>query len=337
MSTPRHAPLSNQPPEPGLVPEVLEQSSLLRQLFFEKHFRFAFAVVSLTVIAATILLPRMIRSTPPDFLPVVRVRLLDKLQAWSLADSARSAARQGQLDTAVLAWRSAIANDPGDPVLSRSLVSLLAEQPVPQKKYLKLGAGTALWLLRLTATNRSDLDLVAQYFARYELDQYVALLLRPVETNLSPAQAREYLKSLYNLGFMESFGQAWDRYKPVVSGDPELALYRSAWQAGWGPISTLTEGASKLDAARKNPATTVLANRLALSVHFSRADIRSFEESSPCWKTITRTVCPTARTLATPRSAMQRERTAELAKGYSNPRTLLRRSSSMTSLMRQWA
>ena len=74
-----------------LVPEVLEQSSLLRQLFFEKYFRAALVLVAAAVIGAAVLLPKMVRSTPDGFLPVIHVRALDKLQAWSLARSARSA------------------------------------------------------------------------------------------------------------------------------------------------------------------------------------------------------------------------------------------------------
>lgn len=308
------------PGETPLVPEVLEQSSLLRQLFFEKYFRAALVMVALAVIGAAVLLPKMVRSTPDHFLPVIHVRALDKLQAWSLARSARSAAAAGQVDAAALAWQSAIANDPGDPVLSRELVSLIAQQPVAPRKHLRAGANYALWLLRLTQTNRADLDLAAQFFSRYSLDQYVAGLLRPVETNLSPVQAREYLKSLFNLGYMEPFGHNWDVYQAAVGSDPELKLYRAAWEAGWGPAVTLRSGADHLAAAREDPATTVLANRLTLAVAFSRADIAAYERSLAVLED--RHQDRVADHLSHWRlllNAGRREPAAELARAYSNP------------------
>ncbi len=306
--------------KPAEIPKVVEDSSLLRQLFFERYFRAAVLLVALAFISAAILLPKMVRSTPKGFLPVINVRWLDKIQAWSLARSARSAEAAGQLDSAVLAWRSAIANDPGDNQLSRSLVRLIATQPIPPRKYLNVGATHALWLLRLTETNRADLDLAATLFARYHLDQYVAVLLRPVETNLSLVQAREYLKALFNLGYMEPFNQTWERYPEATAGDTDLALYRAAWEAGWGPPATLRSGAAQLAEGTRAVATTVLANRLSLAVAFSRADITAYEQALAVL--IDRHEDRVADHLQYWRlllNAGQRERAGQLARAYSNP------------------
>jgi len=309
-----------EPRDPGPVPEVLEESSLLRQLFFERYFRAAVILVAAAFLGAAILLPKMIRSTPDGFLPEVRVRALDKLQSWSLARSARSAAAAGQIDTAVLAWQSAVANDPGDPVLSRELVSLIARQPIPARKHLRSGANTALWLLRLTRSNRLDLDLAAQFFARYELDQFVAGLLRPVETNLTPVQAREYLIARFNLGYMEPFGQTWDHYQNVIPQDPDLELYRAAWEAGWGPPKTLRSGADRLAGARANSDTAGLANRLTLAVAFSRVDITAYEAALAVLEDHHQDrVSDHLRHWRLLLNAGRRERAAELARAYANP------------------
>jgi hypothetical protein len=188
------SPESSLPPEKPLMPpapadakpapELVEDWSLLRQLFFEKYFRAALLLLALVFTAAALFLPRMVLSTPKDFLPVIRVRALDKVQSWSLARTARRLTAAGELDAALFAWQSAVANDPGDAALSRALVSTLLAEPIPPRKHLGLGANHALWLLRLTQTNRADLDLTVQLFARYGLDDLVAGLLRPIENDL---------------------------------------------------------------------------------------------------------------------------------------------------------
>ncbi len=300
--------------------ETLRQSSLLRQLINDRYFRFGLALVTLLVTSTAILLPKGFRSTPEGFLPVIHIALLDKIQARSLSRSAQSSEAAGQIDAAALGWQLAVANDPGDPALSRGLVSLITRQPIPEKKHLRSGASHALWLLRLTATNREDLDLAARFFSRYGQDSYVASLLRPVETNLTPLQAQEYLKAQFHLGYMDAFGTAWDRYRKDVGNTPDLPLYRAAWEAGWGPAETLHSGADRLDRARQDASTTVLANRLNLSVAFSRADIHAYEQSLGAivdrhadrvsdhlnhWRLLV--------------NAGQRNRAAELAQRYSNP------------------
>lgn len=320
MSNDRSDEPLNPAPEPGAVPKVVEDSSLLRQLFFERYFRAALLLIAVGFIGAAILLPKMVRSTPKGFLPVIRVRWLDKIQSWSLARSARSAEEAGQLDSAVLAWRSSIANDPGDEQLSRNLVRLIATQPIPPRKYLNVGANHALWLLRLTETNRADLDLAATLFARYNLDQYVAALLRPVETNLSTIQAREYLKALFNLGYMEPFNQTWERYPEATADDTDLALYRAAWEAGWGPPASLRSGVTRLAEGTGEVATAVLANRLSLAVAFSRADLTGYEQAlAVLTDRHEDRVVDHLRYWRLLLNAGQRERAGQLARAYSNP------------------
>ena len=300
--------------------DTLRESSLLRQLINDRYFQFGLGFVILLVASTAILLPKGFRSTPDGFLPVIHVALLDKVQARSLSRSAKTSETAGQIDAAILGWQLAVANDPGDPALSRGLVSLIARQPVPDKKHLRSGASHALWLLRLTRTNRDDLDLAALLFSRYGQDGYVANLLRPVETNLTPVQAQEYLKSQFHLGYMDAFGTAWDRYRKDVETTQDMLLYRAAWQAGWGPAETLHSGAERLARARQDPSTTVLANRLRLSVAYSRADIRAYEESLDA--IVDRHVDRVSDHLNHWRllvNAGQRERAADLAQRYPNP------------------
>lgn len=237
-------------------------------------------VVLVALVAVGVLaLLKIFRSTPKGFQPNIRMSVVDKLQALSLARAARKAAESGQMDESLLGWQSAIANDPGDPALHRGLVVTLLASPEPARKYLSLGASHALFLLRLTHTNAADLDLTARLFSRYGLDSSLVGFLKPTENTLTPDQAGAYLKSLFELNMMDAFGVTWTRYSNSLASDPEVGLYLAAWQAGWGPTSTLRPATEALAAATTNPATATLARRLTLPVAASRSDITSFEKT----------------------------------------------------------
>jgi tetratricopeptide (TPR) repeat protein len=222
---------------------------------------------------------KVFRSTPRGFRPNVRMSALDKLQAYSLAKAARQAAADGHIDDAILGWQSAIANDPGDPDLQRGLIGTLVHAPDAPQRFYALGASHAFYLLRLTHTNEADLNLTAQLLSRYGLDSFLVGFLEPNESNLTSEQAGAYLSSLFHLNSMDTFGRVWPRYSNSLASNREMALYQSAWQAGWGPTSTLRSGAESLAAAVRNPETATLARRLTLSVAAARSDISAFEQA----------------------------------------------------------
>ena len=222
---------------------------------------------------------KVFRSTPPGFRPNVRMSVLDKLQAYSLAQAARKAAAEGHVDDAILGWQSAIANDPGDPNLQRGLIETLVNASDAPQKFYALGASHAFYLLRLAHTNEADLNLTAQLLSRYGLDSFLVGFLQPNDANLTSEQAGAYLRSLFHLGSMDTFGNVWTRYSNSLASNREMALYQSAWQAGWGPTSTLRSGAESLAAAISNPETATLARRLTLSVAAARSDIAAFEQA----------------------------------------------------------
>jgi predicted Zn-dependent protease len=126
--------------------------------------------------------------------------------------------------------------------------------------------------------------------------------------------------SLFNLNFMDGFGTSWAKYSNAVAGDRDLALYRAAWEAGWGPPATLRSGAATLATARASRETAALANRLTLAVAFSRADIAAYEQSlADLVDTHADRVSDHLGHWRLLLNAGQRQRAAELARAYSNP------------------
>jgi hypothetical protein len=258
------------------VPQFVENSSLLRQAFFDRYFRFAAVVVLLVLALAGLMLPRHFTSTPEGVVPVYKMRGIDKLQAWSLARSARAKIAAGHVSDAMLAWQSAIANDPGDARLSRELVQAVLAQPSPRKEFLPIGVRQSLWLMNLTRTNSESLELTVALCEKYGLDDYVIAFLAPQATNLTSVQAAYFLKALYHQGRMDQFGDSWAIYRDKLATDPGMQIYLAAWQAGWGPPGTIRIGRERLDAARADAASRSLANRLALPIAFSRSDPEAY-------------------------------------------------------------
>src|SRR5258706_14787160 len=62
---------------------------LLRLLLFKFWFRMAFLALVFLMVFLSLFLPKVWRTSPPNFLPVVKVSGLDLVQAWSLQRTAR--------------------------------------------------------------------------------------------------------------------------------------------------------------------------------------------------------------------------------------------------------
>lgn len=265
--------------DPNLPSEFVESSPLLRQVFFERYFRAAAILLLLFLVALGLFLPKIYTSTPEGVLPVHKMSGLDMLQAWSLAKSARAKAAAGNYDEAFLAWRSAMQNNPGNPRYSEGLVRLVLDYPATKREFLSTAASFALWNLQLTRTNDASLELAAGLFAKYSLDDYATGLLGSRATNLTPALAAIYLKSLFHQFRMDRFGEVWGSYSNALTGNREMQVVRAAWQSGWGPVGQISQGRRELEAARNDPATRDLANRLSLPIAVSLSDTFGYERA----------------------------------------------------------
>jgi predicted Zn-dependent protease len=274
-----HGQPSRDPIEPDLPSEFVEASPLLRQVFFERYFRAAAILMLLFLVFLGLFLPKIYTSTPEGVVPAYKMSGLDVVQAWSLARSARAMEATGNHNEALLAWRSAAQNNPGDPHYAEGLIRLVVNYPATRREFLAPAASYAFWHLQLTKTNDASLELAARLFAKYSLDDYAIGLLGARATNLTPALAGIYLKSLFHQSRMDQFGELWASYSNVLSNDREMQVVRAAWQSGWGPPGQISQGRQALEAARNDPATRDLAHRLSLPIAVSLSDTFAYERA----------------------------------------------------------
>lgn len=254
----------------------LDNFPLLRILLLERWFRLAFLLFLIVLIGAVLFLPKIWVRSPKDFLPVVKISLLDLVQASSLKRTARKAAATGRYEEANYAWQTALANNRADVEASRELLRnfLDHETAIKQTRYI---VPHAVWLLRLTATNLTDLELAAEVLNRKGYSDYVATLLATRRDSLTPRLESIYLKTLFDLGNLQAFAAHWEKVGSKFEADTELGLYRAAYLAIRGSPAEAVEALNQLEESFSDPARRVLACRLRLTVSEQRNEIADYE------------------------------------------------------------
>ena len=144
-------------------------------------------------------MPKVWRTSPPGFVPVIKVSGLDLTQAWSLKKTAQRADAEGQTETAVQAWLTAVANNPADPELVRGFLGSL-ERDENRPNHLAWAIGQSFWLLRLTRTNLADLVLTTRLLERFQLYDLVRDWLEAPGVLQRPALEAAYLRALFHTG-----------------------------------------------------------------------------------------------------------------------------------------
>lgn len=241
--------------------------------------RLVVLLVAATVLAVGLGLPSMWRTSPDGFSPVVRVSLLDLVQSRSLQRSARQMQAEGKLGEAIMAWRQAIASNPGDVEANRGFIRALCAGPKPTSELLPMGLWRSQWLLRLTATNQTDVELVAHLGTRYEVNDLALSLLLGAESRLSDAALGDLLRTLFRNGQTEQFNEVWNRHPGVDRNDPELTLFRLGWEIAWGPPRGIAAARAALQKAKADPVLRMAAHQVQLSVSDATADLDSYAES----------------------------------------------------------
>lgn len=258
---------------------LLAERPFLRRLFLDFWFRMAFLAFIFLVLFLGLSLPRMWRTTPAGFKPIIRISGLDWAQSFALKRSARSAAQTGRVADAEYAWHAAIVHTPANTDLLREALRFAKTVPPTPKRMINVVA-YAEWLLRLANTNSTDVSLVCGVYDKFRLYEQVLSLLEPLESQLSPDDECLYLKALFNQGQVHAFRQRWDtKMKDGAKlNDPEMALYHSAYLAGWGPTETMVEARNKLKQADQDPNQALIANRLLLAVSAQRQDVEAYDQ-----------------------------------------------------------
>ena len=173
-------------------------------MVFDPRFVVLFTIVSLVIVTAGIMLPKMWRRTPDGFKPIVRISGLDKLQAWSLHRSALRLEAEGKERPAIMAWERAVANDPCDLELARGNLRAIIKWD-KRNEFRPSALGQGLWLLRIGQTNMADVELMTR-------------LCRSAKGEVVPGDQRPAAPKLPSFSSLLS-----NRYEPV--GHPNFASH----------------------------------------------------------------------------------------------------------------
>jgi hypothetical protein len=237
---------------------------LLRLIVTSFWFRLAFIAFLGLILFLGLFLPRIWTVSADGFTPVVKISGLDFAQAWSLRRSAVKLAMAGRENESNHAWIAAIANNRAHSRNIRSFLQHVLSSKSPETRWTRAALGQGLWLLRLSETNSTDLDLVAQICDRFEQSPALLSLLQPRSQQLTAVQRKAWLKALFRAGFADDFAK---QIRPAdTAADPELALYEAAHRAGWNSGRTADEGLALLKSRRADPMTALLATHLELLV-----------------------------------------------------------------------
>lgn len=240
-------------------------------LLQDAWFRLGFIAFFSLLLFLGLFLPRIWRTSPPGFRPVIKVSGLDLAQAWSLKRSALKAAAAGRFEEAHYAWMAALANNRADPELVRGSLRC-AVQSDDQRRYRRFAVAQVFWLLQLTGTNRNDLELAAKVLGQHQRSDLVISLLEPRQQDLTPALEAAYLKALFQADRIPAFTNRWARVQANLPSDEELLLYRLACDAGGAPTAAAHDAVKTLLAAVEKPALRILACRLLLTASARRLD-----------------------------------------------------------------
>ena len=208
------------------------------ELFWLRQNDRGFLAAALVVIIGSgltfVSLLRIWPSTPEGMDPIVKISLIDYVQARSLSRKAAKDEQAGNIQGAKAAWMLAVANDPGEPYYLRQVLSMLRQQ----KASVDLGQQGVMygsWLLQLTATNQTDLIVVAETLEHGRRFADALNLLLPYQSELLPAARAVQLRCLFHLGRYQDVCELWNTVGEELSNDSLLRLYSLASRAILGP------------------------------------------------------------------------------------------------------
>ena len=286
MSNPNLNP-EEKPPNPEadlnaqkeLPPKFYEHATLL-VLFYDRWFRFAAIMFVLALISLGLLLPKLWRVTP-EHMPIVRISGLDFLESGALRRSAEKQSQNGQVKEALVSWHSAVENNPGNTELLREMLQFLNGMPQVPPEFAGYAANRALWLLGLSKTNLTDLALVTETLEKIEEDAFVSNLAASKARLLPVSALGAVARANFRLGRMSEFDSMWQINPDALSKQSDTALYRMAWEAGWGPPSSLSHGRLQMqqELNSTNQLTAYTAHHLELLVNLNAQDLVNYRRN----------------------------------------------------------
>lgn len=256
------------------------RGGLLGLILADKKFAVALACISATICGLGVGLPKMWVVTPDGFAPVLRVSLLDMVQARMLSRSARRLDAEGRPSEALQAWAGALGNQPGHVGNIRSFVDFVLNRDGLERRWLTIGAQQSQWMVALVGTNDSKaVELAGRMCLKAGMNEVAWAYLKATNGVMTTAAAKGLAEAAFKTGRLKEFAAAWDTHRDAMMGDPSLGLYRAAWLALAGKPAEQAPSRAMLDAAVGDPRLRVLALRLRSIVEAERLDVDGFERS----------------------------------------------------------
>ncbi len=251
-----------------------------RRLLADWKFVLAVFGSAVVFVGIGVALPKVWVVTPQAVTPVLRISLLDFLQARMLARTAKRLASEGRNREASVAWAGALGNHPANRENLRRFVDFALNTEGLERRWTMFGAMQAQWLVTLSGTNDAlALELAGRMCARAGFNEQAWLYLQTTNRVLSVPAARAMADVAFKSGRLKEFVDVWERRRDDLAGDLSLVLYRSAWLALAGPPAEQALHMAALDKAAGNPALAAVAYRLRSMVEAQRLDLEAFQRS----------------------------------------------------------
>ena len=281
---------SNQQPASGQVDSDLPPSNSwrdrmgdgwLRVFVFDHWFGIATLLFFALILFMGLFLTKIWTATPEWITPSLKISGLDMAQGWSMARRAVATAHEGNLNEAMLTWRSASVHNPGNPKIARDMITAINSLPKPDRRYTALGYDRCIWLLKLTQTNLNDLTLVTHFLRKYEVEELVLQMTSTLTNSLPTDLASDILVASFHRGQMKRFGTVWENHQTEFTKNSTLVLYRLAWDAGWGPLSGMQVARRRMIdlQAQTTGDDAIVLRRLQLYLSSQLNDITQFRTS----------------------------------------------------------
>jgi tetratricopeptide (TPR) repeat protein len=249
-------------------------------LLFKVWFRVAFFVIVGFGVFLAFYLPKMWRTSPDGFNPVIRVSGLDLTQGWALKRNARKADAQGDVKQAYFSWLAAVGQNASDKEALRGFLNNFTRLDSLNARQVEAALGQSIWLLRIGNTNQVDVDLVTRLCDTFNWSDVCLYFFDPIADQLKGEVEARYLRALFYQGRMQEFTRRLAEWKAAGNKDEVMATYELAGEAGWGTGKEALDSLQQLEkiAADGPVEKRVLPMRLLMMVNGERHRVQEYKQ-----------------------------------------------------------
>jgi len=237
-----------------------------------------FLCVFVALVVSPFVLLKVIRVTPAGFRPELKASLLDLMQAEAFSRRAQQMDPSSGLDLYLDALRSAVGNCPGSVRYNRRYLDALTEHDQHRHRWND-AARTGFWLLRLSRTNRVDLERSLKAFNHYEMYGFTVEVCEALKSEEIDGLELEYFTALFEVGEFQQFKKEWQERSVDVGNDRHLTLIQAALDALSDEPDVADRGLEVIEETVASPALESIGLRFRLLVARHRNDLAAFEQA----------------------------------------------------------